>query len=229
MVYGAFRGRGRCLRLLHLDAVEGLKGCDVIVLLAVGRELAGSDRGDVEELLDHAAKGELHLLGGSGAAVPGAYLLHLGVQDVHGVAAQRDNGCVHGTGFAFGLEGGGSACDDCAGLGQRLRLLPWSGEPNRLKGQQFDAFQFTNCGIKIVGEGKVDGNQRLARVGTDTFKVRGFDPVVRATAADHDVGGGHSSGERVGVERVAAAGSDESFGAAGRSSVMFNYFREEPS
>ena len=115
----------------------------------------------MQQLLDHAAQGELDFFGRGGAAVPGPDLFHFRVQDVHGVPAQGDDRRVHGAGFAFLLKRGGGPGDDVARLLQRLGLFLRRGQADGLQGEELHAVELADGGIEVVREGEVDGDQRL--------------------------------------------------------------------
>jgi hypothetical protein len=119
----------------------------------------------VQQLLDHAAEGEFHFLGSRGAAMPGPNLFHFSVQDVHGVAAQGNDGGIHGPGLPLLLEGLGGAVHNAAGLGKRFRLFLRRGETHRFHGEEFNTVQFTHSGIEVMSEGKIDRDKRLPGIG----------------------------------------------------------------
>ena len=202
-------------RLVNRDAVEGFQAGNVVILLPVGGQFAGADGGHVQQLLDHPAQGEFDFLGRSGAAVPGTDLFHFGVEDVHGVAAQGDDRRVHRARLAILFKGAGRTLHNAARLRQRLGLFLRRGQPDGLERQQLDAVELADGGVEVVGEGQVDRDQRLGRGRPHPGQLRGFDARIRAAAADHDVRSGDGDGKRLLVQRGAAAGCDESGGAAG--------------
>ena len=94
--------------------------------------------------------GEFDFLGRGGAAVTGPHLLHLRIQHIHGVAAERHDGRVHRPCLALLLKSLRGAGHDAAGLGQGFGLFLGSGQSDGFQREELDAVE---CGEALTRVG----------------------------------------------------------------------------
>jgi hypothetical protein len=77
------------------------------------------------------------------------------------VAAKRNDRGIHGAGLPFLFESLGGAGHNAAGLVEGLGLFLRGCQPDGFQREQLNAVELANFRVKVMRQGKVDGDQRL--------------------------------------------------------------------